>query len=161
MDFDLRGFRDALGCFPTGVTVVIASDADETPRGMTVNSFTSVSLDPPLVLWCLNRRSNRRSIFSEAGTYTINLLAAEHETISSDLARRGSHSLANVALVPTSLGPPALAQALAVFECERESVRDGGDHDILIGRVVRFAKRTEGAPLVFFQGRYGGLAPFR
>ncbi|HTQ15037.1 MAG TPA: flavin reductase family protein [Rhizomicrobium sp.] len=161
MTFDSRAFRQALGCFPTGVAVITAAPADGHPMGITVNSFTSVSLDPPLVLWCLDRKSDRYATFTEARHHTISLLGADHEHVSARLAKQGAHSLSGFDLIATETGPPALADALAVFECERRAVQDGGDHAILLERVLRFAKREAGAPLVFFQGRYGALAGSR
>jgi flavin reductase (DIM6/NTAB) family NADH-FMN oxidoreductase RutF len=126
--------------------------------GITVNSFTSVSLDPPLVLWCIDKKSDRFHAFTGASGYTINILGTDHQAVSSRLAKQGEHSLDGIALEPTELGPPALAQSLAVFECEAAQVHDAGDHAILVGRVVRFHLHDEGAPLVFFKGRYGALA---
>jgi flavin reductase (DIM6/NTAB) family NADH-FMN oxidoreductase RutF len=158
MSFDTRAFRQALGCFPTGVAVVTATEPGCGHKGITVNSFASVSLDPPLVLWCIDRKSDRFPAFTKAKSYTISLLGTAHEDVSSRLAKQGAHSLKGIGLIETSLGPPALADALAVFECESEAVHQAGDHAILVGRVVRFAKREAGAPLVFFQGRYGALA---
>jgi flavin reductase (DIM6/NTAB) family NADH-FMN oxidoreductase RutF len=155
MSFDTRALRDALGCFPTGVAVVTAESDDRPPMGITVNSFASVSLVPPLVLWCVDRRSDRSQTFVSAGGFTISVLDATHREVSARLAKPGAHSLADIALRPTELGPPALADALAVFECVREEVHPGGDHVILLGRVLRFAFRPSGEPLVFFRGDYG------
>jgi flavin reductase (DIM6/NTAB) family NADH-FMN oxidoreductase RutF len=157
MGLDIREFRRALGAFPTGVAVVTAAVDSATPMGITVNSFTSVSLDPPLILWCLNRASDRFAVFSEAEGYVINVLGAVHEDVSARLAKPGAHMLDGLELKQTELGPPALADALAVFECAREAVHDGGDHAILVGRVLRFSSRGDGEPLVFYRGRYGAL----
>jgi flavin reductase (DIM6/NTAB) family NADH-FMN oxidoreductase RutF len=157
MSFDIKSFRRALGSFPTGVAVVTATVESE-PVGITVNSFTSVSLDPPLVLWCLKKDSNRYRAFMEAKGFTISVLGTEHESVSARLARQGEHKLQDMELLETELGPPALADAHAVFECAREAIHDGGDHSILIGRVLRFARRDDGAPLVFYRGRYGALS---
>ena len=156
MSFDHRALRDAFGCFPTGVAVVTAGSPRLT-MGITVNSFASVSLDPPLVLWCLARHSDRFETFLNAAGYTISILGTAHQSVSTRLARQGSHRLEGIELIATQLGPPALADALAIFECASEAVYDGGDHMILVGRVLRFARREAGAPLVFFQGRYGAL----
>lgn len=157
--FDSRAFRDALGLFPTGVAVVTAKLAGEASHiGITVNSFASVSLDPPLVLWCIDRRSRRHDAFAGAAGFTVSILSAGHRAVSARLAGAGEHSLDGLALVETELGPPALADCLAVFECARERVVEGGDHSVLIGRVLRFRRPEEGAPLVFFRGRYSGLA---
>lgn len=158
MAFDTRTFRDALGCFPTGVVVITAESAERPPMGITVNSFTSVSLDPPLVLWCVDRRSDRFKTFSGAGGFTVSVLDATHGGVSARLARPGAHALDGIPMAGTMLGPPALADALAVFECIREWVHEAGDHVILVGRVARFSHRRAGAPLVFFRGRYGVVA---
>ncbi len=158
MSFDKRAFRQALGSFPTGVAVVTTLSDVRKPIGITVNSFTSVSLDPPLVLWCLDRKSDRYDAFANSACFTISVLGTAHEEVSSRLARQGSHSLEGIDLIETELGPPALADALAFFECSREAVYEGGDHGILLGRVLRFARRDVGEPLVFFRGKYGALA---
>jgi flavin reductase (DIM6/NTAB) family NADH-FMN oxidoreductase RutF len=157
--FDARAFRDALGQFPTGVAVVTASVGGETSHiGITVNSFSAVSLDPPLVLWCIDRRSRRHDAFVAAPSFTVSILSAEHKAVSARLAGAGEHNLDGLALLETRLGPPALADCLAVFECTRETVMPGGDHSVLLGRVQRFHRREDGAPLVFFRGRYSALA---
>jgi len=167
--FDTKAFRDALGCFPTGIAVMTVAPvatatnskevAEASHMGITVNSFASVSLDPPLVLWCIDRRSRRYPAFAGAPGFTVSILASGHKAVSARLAGAGEHSLDGIALVPTELGPPALADSLAVFECARESVQDAGDHAILIGRVLRFWQNDgAGAPLVYFRGRYGALA---
>jgi flavin reductase (DIM6/NTAB) family NADH-FMN oxidoreductase RutF len=159
MTFDSRAFRAALGCFPTGIAVMTAMTDEASHIGITVNSFTSVSLDPPLVLWCIDRRSRRYPSFANAPGFTVSLLGSGHKAVSARLAGAGEHSLDGIDLIPTELGPPALADSLAIFECARESVQDAGDHAILIGRVLRFARHDKaGAPLVYFQGKYGALA---
>lgn len=154
--FDARAFRDALGQFPTGVAVVTAA-GEASHIGITVNSFTAVSLEPPLVLWCIDRRSRRHDPFVAAPGFTVSILSADHKAVSARLAGPGEHSLDGLALLDTALGPPALADSLAVFECAREEVVAGGDHSVLIGRVLRFHRPQHGAPLVFFQGRYSSL----
>ena len=167
--FDTRAFREALGWFPTGIAVMTAAPletagnlegAGETSHiGITVNSFTSVSLDPPLVLWCIDRRSRRYPAFASAPGFTVSILASGQKAVSARLAGAGEHRLDGIALIETELGPPALADSLAVFECALESVQDAGDHAILIGRVLRFARHERaGAPLVYFRGNYGALA---
>ncbi len=159
MDFDTKALRKALGCFPTGIAVVTAAFQEVSHIGITVNSFTSVSLDPPLVLWCIDRRSRRYPHFAQAPGFTVSILGSGHRDVSARLARAGEHNLDGIALIPTELGPPALADSLAIFECARESVQDAGDHAVLIGRVLRFARHDgAGAPLVYFCGRYGALA---
>lgn len=159
MAFDTRAFRDALGCFPTGVTLVTALSADSDSMGITVNSFASVSLDPPLILWCIHRRSQRFETFVNADAFTVSVLDATHETVSSRLAKPGEHRLGGIPLVATESGAPALADALAVFESARQAVYDGGDHAVVLGRVIRFRFRYVGAPLVFFRGRFHPFSP--
>jgi flavin reductase (DIM6/NTAB) family NADH-FMN oxidoreductase RutF len=158
MTFDARAFRTALGSFPTGVAVVTTAASAEHHLGITVNSFTSVSLDPPLVLWCMDKKSDRYHAFTKAQSYTVSILGTEHQEVSSRLATQGNHSLDGIDLKKTTLGPPALADALAIFECRAEAVHEAGDHAILIGRVVHFSRHDGGAPLVFFRGKYGALA---
>lgn len=159
MSFDSRAFRSALGCFPTGIAVMTATSAEASHIGITVNSFTSVSLDPPLVLWCIHKDSRRLRAFADGPGFTVSILASGHKAVSARLAGQGEHNLDGIALTPTELGPPALADSLAVFECKLESTQDAGDHVILIGRVLKFAQHDgAGAPLVYYQGKYGALA---
>lgn len=153
---DLRAYRDALGSFPTGVAVVIANGVGA-HIGITVNSFTSVSLDPPLLLWCMDRRSQRHDIFVRAESFTVSILGTGHREVSSRLARPGEHALDGIALVRTELGPPALANSLAIFECMVEKKMEGGDHTILLGRVLRFSRPADSAPLIYFRGKYSAL----
>jgi flavin reductase (DIM6/NTAB) family NADH-FMN oxidoreductase RutF len=160
MDIDILAYREALGSFPTGVAVVTAAGAGA-HIGITVNSFTSVSLDPPLVLWCMDRKSGRHDLFAAAPAFTVNILGTEHRGVSARLARPGEHALDGIALIATKLGPPALADSLAVFECRREQALAAGDHTILIGRVLRFSRPSKSAPLVYFGGRYSALAQAR
>ncbi len=159
MAFDTRAFRNALGCFPTGVTLVTARTAEAHPMGITVNSFASVSLDPPLILWCAHRRSQRFETFANADVFTVSVLNATHEEVSSQLAKPGEHRLDGIPLLDTETGAPALADALAVFECRREAMYEGGDHAVIMGRVVQFAFRYVGSPLIFFRGRYHPFSP--
>jgi flavin reductase (DIM6/NTAB) family NADH-FMN oxidoreductase RutF len=166
MVMDSRAFRDALGCFPTGVAVVTAVPAADAALadkrasahiGITVNSFTSVSLAPPLLLWCMDRRSQRHDIFVRAEGFTVSILGTDHKEVSSRLARPGEHALDGIALLETELGPPALADSLAIFECMTEKRLEAGDHTILLGRVLRFSCPAASAPLVYFRGKYSAL----
>src|ERR1700748_1302640 len=102
---DVKAYREALGSFVTGVAVVTAAGPG-THSGITVNSFTSVSLDPPLVLWCMDKRSDRYRAFSTARSYTVSILGTAHQEISARLAKSGNHDLHGIALRPTALGPP-------------------------------------------------------
>jgi flavin reductase (DIM6/NTAB) family NADH-FMN oxidoreductase RutF len=156
MAFDIRAYREALGSFPTGVAVVTAAGTGS-HVGITVNSFTSVSLDPPLVLWCMDRKSGRHDLFAKAHAFTVNILGTEHRAVSTRLARPGEHALDGLGLIATELGPPGLADSLAIFECLTEQTWAAGDHTVLLGRVVRFSRPSVSAPLVYFGGKYSAL----
>jgi flavin reductase (DIM6/NTAB) family NADH-FMN oxidoreductase RutF len=157
MSFDTRAFRQALGRFPTGVTVVTVGSA-ESPKGMTVNSFASVSLDPPLILWSMDKKSSHYQTFTKAPNFTISVLGSDHRTVSDRLAKPGEHSLDGLALSPSANGVPGIADALAVLACRREATHEGGDHTIIVGQVTDFSFQKTGAPLVFYRGRYSALA---
>lgn len=149
--------RAALGRFATGVTVVTCQSA-EGPIGMTANSFSSVSLDPPLVLWSPARASRRFESFARARSFAIHVLAEGQL----DLARRFTRGGAGFdGLVPATgaLGLPVLPSALARFDCSFHAAHDGGDHLIIVGRVEQISLRT-GEPLIFSQGLWGGFLPF-
>src|SRR6201999_2302589 len=103
MDFDSRAFRQALGCFPTGIAVMTATSDEASHIGITVNSFTSVSLDPPLVLWCIDRRSRRYPAFAQAPGFTVSILASGQKAVSARLAGAGEHSLGGIELNPTEV----------------------------------------------------------
>lgn len=156
---DARKFRNALGWFTTGVAVVTTCSDGEPPLGITINSFSSVSLDPPLVLWCLDKKSDTLPIFEKAAHFTVNVLREEHREVSSRLARKGDHSLADVELVDADSGCPSLKEALAHFECEVEARHDAGDHVIMVGRVLKFDHAEEGRPLLYHRGGYHMLPP--
>jgi flavin reductase (DIM6/NTAB) family NADH-FMN oxidoreductase RutF len=151
---DHRALRDAFGRFATGVTVVTTL-GPEGPVGFTANSFSSLSLDPPLVLWSPAKSSRRFGVFAGAEAYAIHVLADTQAGLIQRFARAGEgfqgldHAL-------TDEGLPVFP-ALARFDCAAHAVHDGGDHAILVGRVLRVTIR-DGAPLVFSQGRYGGFA---
>lgn len=150
---DPRALRNAFGAFATGVTVVTTRQPDGTPRGFTANSFTSVSLDPPLVLWCPSKASARFSAFTAAGHYAIHVLAADQFDLCHRFARAGG-DFAGLDPGTTPEGLPLLSGCIARFDCAAHAVHDGGDHAILVGRVLR-AFVCQGKPLLFWHGRYG------
>jgi len=156
---DVRKFRNALGCFTTGVAVVTTREAGKDPIGITVNSFSSVSLDPPLVLWCLDKKSDTLDIFERATHFTVNVLREEHTEVSSRLAMKGDHSLEGIEVLEGSSGIPALKEALAHFECEIDARHDAGDHVIMVGRVLKFDYVDDGRPLLYHRGGYNCLPP--
>jgi flavin reductase (DIM6/NTAB) family NADH-FMN oxidoreductase RutF len=148
-----RALRDALGRYATGVTVITMRGPDG-PLGMTANSFTSVSLDPALVLWCPAKRSSRHDSFVAATHFAIHVLAADQLDLCLRFARSGGN-FDGVATDVTPEGQPALPGAMARFDCSRHALHDGGDHTIVVGRVLRATTRAEGEPLLFWGGRYG------
>lgn len=155
MSFDARAFRQALGSFATGIAVVTAG-RDGNWRGITVNSFSSLSLDPPLILWCIGKTSRRYLTFTNAAEFTVSILSADNRAAAEAIATAGEGELTAVPLEDCDDCPPAIAGALAVFECSREALHDGGDHVIVVGRVKTFRQR-DGAPLTFFRGQYRAL----
>lgn len=146
------GLRKALGRYATGVTVV-TTQGSSGPLGMTANSFTSVSLDPPLILWCPARASARFTAFEMAGHYAVHVLASDQLALCRRFSLSGN-DFSGLDLGLTPEGQPALPGCAARFDCRAEARHDGGDHAILVGRVLR-AETREGDPLLFWNGRYG------
>lgn len=146
--------RRALARFATGVTVVTTAEPDGSPVGLTVNSFSSVSLEPPLVLWSLSSRSRRLSTFLAASHFAINVLSETQQEISARFAGPAEDRFAGIACQVGLGGAPLLAGCLATFECAHAGRIPAGDHVILLGRIERYRHRP-GAPLVFFDSRYG------
>lgn len=152
-ELEPRRLRDAFGCFGTGVTIVTARDDSGHPVGLTANSFTSVSLDPPLVLYCLDRKSRRLEVFERAETFAVNVLHAGQEAVSTAFARGSEGGFTGLELEDWD-GAPVLSDAMAAFGCTRHAVYDGGDHLIFVGRVGRLCFDAAQDPLLYFQGRY-------
>ena len=148
-----KKLRQALGTFATGVTVVTTVDGDGKPRGFTANSFTSVSLDPPLILVCLSKESASCPAFSESRHFCVNILAETQQEISAIFATPGLDRFAQVDWQKGGQGPPVLADVISWFECETHRVVDGGDHVILLGRVVDHDFNSR-SPLVYCGGAY-------
>ena len=158
MSQDSRAFRDALGQFATGVAVVTARTAAGEAIGLTINSFASVSLDPPLVLWSLDRASDRFQTFMHAKHFAVNVLADDNTTLSQRLSRKGEHGLDGEPLTKGKHDLPVLERALSHFECCVEARHDGGDHVIFVGRVLHFGHNAKRKPLLYFRGRYRALS---
>jgi 4-hydroxyphenylacetate 3-hydroxylase, reductase component len=150
---DSRAFRRCLGQFATGVTI-ITTRHDGRLAGVTANSFASISLDPPLVLWAISRRSRSFSAFEAADFFAINILASDQIHLAQRFAGLESDKFADVAWSAAECGAPLIDGAVAHLECRRESAHEGGDHLILVGRVLRYAL-FEAEALLFAQGRYG------
>ncbi|MBC3301994.1 flavin reductase [Pseudomonas sp. SWRI18] len=156
--FDPRAFRRALGNFATGVTVVTAADASGRKVGVTANSFNSVSLDPPLVLWSLDKRSTSHEVFEQASHFAVNVLAADQIDLSNNFARPKDDRFAEIEYQPGEGGAPVFADCSARFHCENFQQVDGGDHWIMIGKVVAFDDFGR-APLLYHQGAYSMVLP--
>ena len=154
---DPRTLRDALGCFATGVTVVTCVGIDGKPAGITVNSFTSVSLEPPLLLVCLHKQAASAAAVIGAANFAVNVLQTGQQPASITFSTRVEDRFDATPWSCGEAGAPILEQSLCVFECERFAVHDGGDHHILVGRVVKASFDAALDPLLFFRGRYRRL----
>ncbi|NML42430.1 flavin reductase family protein [Ramlibacter sp. G-1-2-2] len=147
-------FRAALGMFATGVTIVTARSADGALIGLTANSFNSVSLAPPLVLWSLARAAASMAVFSAGSHYAINILAADQKTLAERFASRVADRWSGVGFDAGAGGAPLLHGAAATFECFNRSRYEEGDHVIFVGEVERCTHRHGASPLLFHGGRY-------
>ena len=152
--FNSREFRNALGRFATGITIVTALGPDGKPIGVTISSFNSVSLDPPLILWSLATNSPKLEAFRQADRYAINVLAADQRGLSNRFASRSDDRFADVPVRSGPGGTQLIDGCCAWFECSHEAHYPGGDHLIFLGRVERFARGDATSPLVFFDGAY-------
>ena len=151
--FDPKAFRAALGAFATGVTVITTVGRNGERVGLTANSFNSVSLDPPLVLWSLAKKAFSLADFQQAGHWAVHVLAAGQEHISNQFARSGQDKFAGVEVQTSAQGVPLLSGCVARFECRAAYQYEGGDHIIFVGEVLNF-ERSAHAPLVFHAGQY-------
>jgi 3-hydroxy-9,10-secoandrosta-1,3,5(10)-triene-9,17-dione monooxygenase reductase component len=151
---DQRAFRAALGRFVTGIAVVTTRGPNGKPEGLTANSFGALSLDPPLVLWCLAKSAQSLPAFEICDYFAINVLGAEQRPLSHQFATRAIDKFAGVEWTEGLGGAPVFAGCLARFECRHDRRFDGGDHVIFVGHVERFA-HADGEPLLFNGGRYG------
>ncbi len=153
-DLNCRDFRRTLGSFATGITVITALGRDGQPLGMTISSFNSVSLDPPLILWSLSLSSPSLEAFRNASHYAVNVLSAEQEQLSNRFASRNGNRFADVDVRAGLAGVPLIEGCCAWFECTQHAHYPGGDHVIFVGRVECFARGEATSPLVFFDGAY-------
>jgi flavin reductase (DIM6/NTAB) family NADH-FMN oxidoreductase RutF len=151
---DPRDFRNALGTFATGVTIVTAATPDGKPYGLTCNSFASVSLNPPLVLWSLLIYSQGMSIFQNASHFAVNVLGASQQALATKFANSSMDRFSDVAWTPGLGGAPILADSVANFQCRAVNRYYGGDHVIFLGAVEAYAYNRQ-EPLLFARGGYG------
>ena len=151
--FNARELRNALGAFGTGVTIITTRDRDGKPHGMTVNSFSSVSLNPPLVLWSASLYANSLPAFQESSHFVVNILAHDQIELSNKFAKQSDDKFIDVDHIVAESGAPVLIGSAAHFECRNEFRHYGGDHIIFIGHVERFAY-TDKPTLLFGRGKY-------
>jgi len=155
---DSRALRKALGRYATGVTIVTAIDPDGHPIGLTVNSFAAVSLEPALVLWCLDNKSHNLAAFRAASHHAINILAVDQEDLSNRFATWPADRFVGLAWQPGVGGAPLFPGCCASFEVANVTEHAAGDHTIFVGSVERFSETPELAPLLFHAGQYRRLA---
>ncbi len=158
--FDGRSMRDVLGHFATGVVAITGIDPEtDKPTGLAANSFTSVSLEPPLVAFCVAETSSSWPRVRLAGSYVINILSEAQEGVCRQMAVRGSDKFAGLSWSPSPSGAPVLDSGLAWMEAELEAEHVAGDHVIVVSR-VRHIYAADQTPLVFYRGKYGRVEPF-
>ena len=155
---DTRALRNALGRFATGIAIVTAIDPDGHPIGLTVNSFSAVSLQPALVLWCLDNSSHNLEAFRKASHHAINILSADQQDISNRFATWPVDRFAGLPWHAGAGGAPLFPACCASFEVANETAHLAGDHTIFIGRVEKFSETPDLAPLLFHAGQYRHLA---
>lgn len=151
-------FRRSLGCFATGVTIVTAPTVEGPPIGMTVSSFNSVSLDPPLILFSIAHTARSLEELRRAPAFAVNVLAADQIELSNRFARPSDDKWVGIEFEPGHGGAPLFPGSAGSFECEPYAVYDGGDHEIFVGRVLHHRADSEATPLLFHGGSYRELA---
>lgn len=155
---DAAEFRAVLGQFATGVTIITAIDDGE-PVGVAANSFTSVSIDPPLVLFCVGRGSSTWPRIEAARKFAVNILGEHQEELSGLFATKGADRFGQTEWHVGVGGSPVLHDTLAYLDCEFWNEYEGGDHIIVVGRVLDLGVQRDAGPLLFFRGKYGRIAP--
>jgi flavin reductase (DIM6/NTAB) family NADH-FMN oxidoreductase RutF len=155
---DSKAFRNILGSFATGVTVVTTKDSAGKPVGMTANSFSSLSLDPPLVLWSIAKSASLYTEFTAAESFAIQILAKGQQHLSNQFSRKGIERFDGISYETNNRGVPLLNDCLARFDCELFSQADGGDHTIIVGYVAAM-EELQLDPLIFHKGAYRTLEP--
>ncbi len=153
---DAATFRSVLGRFASGVTVVTARDADGMDHGMTVSAFSSVSLDPPLVLVCVEHDATMYPVLQAVSSFAVNILSADQEHISRAFSERETDRFDGIGFTRGLTGAPLLDDALALLECTMQDRHAGGDHTIFVGRVAA-ARALQGRPLLYYRGGYAQL----
>ena len=153
MEIDSRELRNILGHFITGVTVITTKDADGKPFGLTANAFSSLSLDPPLILICVDKKVDCYACFEQSKVFVVNFLHEEQEHLSKQFATKGIEKFAGLEVRYGRSGAPILEGAIGYIECKLAHIYEGGDHTIYVGEVLHAAASGE-RPLLFFKGKY-------
>ncbi|NOT55972.1 MAG: flavin reductase family protein [Deltaproteobacteria bacterium] len=156
MAIDPRELRNVFGAFATGVTIITTKDATGKPFGLTANSYTSLSLDPPLVLVCVDKKVDCYACFDQSKVFVVNILSEGQDQLSTRFATKGIEKFEGVAVKQGSFGVPLLDGALGYLECKVTNGYEGGDHTIYVGE-VQTASVSDSRPLLFFKGKYQKL----
>jgi len=152
-----KTFRDICGSFATGVTVVTGRLDDGSPIGVTVNSFSSVSLDPPLVLFCLDKKALSFDAFSMVKYFAFNILSEEQKEYSNKFSTQSPNKFEGVDYSESTNGVPLLKDCLGLVECQMHAVHEGGDHQIIVGKVINITAGEAERPLIYYQSKYRSL----
>ena len=158
VSIDSATFRKVLGSYPTGVCAITATGADGNPLGMVVGTFTSVSLDPPLVGFLPDKSSSTWPMIEATGSFCVNVLGSDQQATCRSLASRGAEKFAEVDWVRSANGTPEIAGCIAYIDCAIANVVEAGDHWFVLGRVISMDVAREDDPMLFHRGRYGGFA---
>ena len=150
-------FRQVLGSYPTGVCAITALDSDGKPAGMIVGSFTSVSLDPPLVGFLPDKRSSSWPVIEAAGKFCVNVLGSDQQDVCRQVTAKGDEKFAGLDYAVSGDGMVVIAGAIARIDCTIHSVIDAGDHYFVLGNVLSLESSRDGDPMLFHRGRYGGF----
>ena len=156
MAIDPRELRNVFGAFATGVTIITTNDVNGKPFGLTANSYTSLSLDPPLVLVCVDKKVDCYACFEQSKVFAVNFLAEDQEQLSTRFATKGIEKFEGIPIRQGSIGVPLLEGAIGFIECKLVNGYEGGDHTIYVGE-VQAASASGERPLLFFKGKYNKL----
>ena len=155
---DPTTFRQVLGTYPTGVCAITALDPDGNPTGMVVGTFTSVSLDPPLVGFLPDKKSSTWPLIETAGRFCVNVLGSDQQQVCRQIAAKGTEKFVNLEYTVSEHSLPVIANAIARIECTIHSVTEAGDHWFVLGNVLHMETTRDEDPMLFHRGRYGGFA---
>lgn len=156
---DGEDLRFVLSHFATGITVVTGRDEERRPHAVTVNSFTSVSLDPPLILYCLDKCAFNFRVFANVGAFAVNILSEAQQVLSDRFARMAEDDLSDLPVTELVTGSPVLVGCLAALDCQTYAIHEAGDHLIVVGHVRAIKEPHEAPPLLYFRGRYHRVKP--